>query len=357
VSEAFVDWGVAQRVAAAVVGNAGEPDGAFDSGAVARACADAARSVRAYTGLAAETELPAGEAVARAEWTAMALDSLRELAAPVDRRAADAIDLPGALGTLARRVAGAAGGAEAGGAVGFAGRRVLAQLDVPLAAPERPPRLLFIGPNLAAAHRELGGERDAFLAWIATHELTHAVQFAGVPWLRDRLAGELRALLEAAAGGIEPRRVAAAIGSVITTDPRHAVRRLLQGEAVLALAGPEQRARLERIQATMTLVEGYAEHVMDAADPDRLRERAVLRARLARRREGRGGLGEAIARMLGLELKLRQYRLGKSFCDRVVAERGMAVLNQAWSEPAAMPSPAELEHPDRWLARVAPVAA
>jgi len=128
-------------------------------------------------------------------------------------------------------------------------------------------------------------------------------------------------------------------------------------EAVLALAGPEQRARLERIQATMTLVEGYAEHVMDAADPDRLRERAVLRARLARRREGRGGLGEAIARMLGLELKLRQYRLGKSFCDRVVAERGMAVLNQAWSEPAAMPSPAELEHPDRWLARVAPVAA
>jgi coenzyme F420 biosynthesis associated uncharacterized protein len=356
-SEGFVDWGVARRVAAAVAGSGDDLDAGFDSRAIAPACADAARSVRAYTGLAAETELPAGEAVGRTEWTAMALDSLRELAAPLDRRAADAIDFPSALAPLARRVAGAAGGAEAGGAIGLAGRRVLAQLDVPLAGPGRPPRLLFIGPNLAAAHRELGGDRDAFLAWIATHEMTHAVQFAGAPWLRDHLAGELRALLEAAAGGIEPRRVAAAIGSVITTDPRHAVRRLLQGEAVIALAGPEQRARLERIQATMTLVEGYAEHVMDAADPDRLSERAVLRARLARRREGRGGLGEAIARMLGLELKLRQYRLGKSFCDRVVAERGIAVLNRAWSEPHAMPAPAELERPERWLERVVPAAA
>ena len=353
----FVDWGVAKRLAGVVAGNPSGATGAFDSAAVASACESAAGSVRAYTGLAAGAALPPGEVVGRAEWTRLALESLRELADPVERQAAAALDLPGALGALGRRLAGAAAGAEAGGAVGFAGRRVLAQLDVSLADTKRPARLLFVGPNLAAAHAEIGGEAGAFLDWIATHEMTHAVQFAGVPWLRDHLAGELRALLEGAAGGIEPRRIAAAVRRSLTADPRRAIQALLRGEAVLALAGPEQRARFDRLQAAMSLVEGYAEHVMDAADPERREERAALRARLARRRESRGGLGEAVARMLGLELKLRQYRLGKAFCDRVVAERGIAAVNRAWSAPEAMPSAAELERPELWLARVAPAAA
>ena len=346
-----MDWGVARRVATAIARDGGDTDSRFGPTAVAEACTEAAASVRAYTGLAAGIDLPAGEAVRRPEWAASALDSMRELAAPIDRRAAESIDLPGALGTLARRLAGAASGAEAGGAVGLAGRRVLGQLDVSLGPSERPPRLLFVGPNVAAAHRELGGDADAFLAWIATHEVTHAAQFAGVQWLREHLANELGALLEAAAGGIDPRRLAAALRSAITSDPRRSIQRLLRGEAILALAGPEQRARFDRLQAAMTLVEGYAEHVMDAADPDRREERAELRAGLARRRESRGGLGEAVARMLGLELKLRQYRLGKAFCDRIVAEHGVEALNRAWSGPAALPSLPELERPDRWLAR------
>ena len=60
-----------------------------------------------------------------------------------------------------------------------------------------------------------------------------------------------------------------------------------------------------------------------------------------------------LSRLLGLEMKLRQYRQGKAFCDEVVGRRGIAVLNRAWSEPAALPRPSELERPGRWLARVA----
>jgi coenzyme F420 biosynthesis associated uncharacterized protein len=357
VTDGFVDWGVARRVAAAIAGDPSDMDRRFGSSAVAEACADAAVSVRAYTGLGQATDPPPGESVGRLEWTETALDSLRELSAPIDRRAAESIDLPGPLGPLARGLAGAASGAEAGGAVGFAGRRVLGQLDVPLAGADRPSRLLFVAPNLAAAQREIGGDADAFLSWVATHELTHATQFAAVPWLRDHIAGELGALLDAAAGGIEPGRLATALRRAVTSDPRRAIQRLLHGEAVMALAGPEQRARLDRLQATMTLVEGHAEHVMDAADPSRREERAALRAGLERRRQGRGGLGEAVARMLGLELKLRQYRLGKAFCDRVVAEHGIAELNRAWRDPGSVPSLAELERPDAWLARVARTAA
>ena len=52
-------------------------------------------------------------------------------------------------------------------------------------------------------------------------------------------------------------------------------------------------------------------------------------------------------------MKMRQYRLGKAFCDEVAERRGIETLNLVWSEPAALPRPSELEHPGRWLSRVA----
>ena len=78
-----------------------------------------------------------------------------------------------------------------------------------------------------------------------------------------------------------------------------------------ALAGEKQQALLDELQAAMSVVEGYAEHVMDAAiegEP----EMADLRRRLQARRDQRGGLADAIARVLGLGMKMRQYELGKA---------------------------------------------
>jgi len=57
-------------------------------------------------------------------------------------------------------------------------------------------------------------------------------------------------------------------------------------------------------------------------------------------------------RLLGLELKLRQYETGRRFCDAVVAEEGPAGLARAWSGPAALPSAEELEQPALWTARM-----
>jgi putative hydrolase len=102
----------------------------------------------------------------------------------------------------------------------------------------------------------------------------------------------------------------------------------------------------------MSVIEGHAEHVMDAASRQLDPGYARLRERLEARRESRGGLGEVILRMLGLELKLRQYRLGKAFCDTVVAEAGIEGLNRVWRAPEALPTLAELEQPGGWLGRV-----
>ena len=60
---------------------------------------------------------------------------------------------------------------------------------------ERPPRLLFVLPNLAQVGRSFEADEKEFLTWVALHEVTHAVQFASVPWLHGHLAGLVRDLL------------------------------------------------------------------------------------------------------------------------------------------------------------------
>jgi uncharacterized protein (DUF2342 family) len=71
------------------------------------------------------------------------------------------------------------------------------------------------------------------------------------------------------------------------------------------------------------------------------------------RRGSRGLPWRVLERLLGLELKLRQYENGRRFCDAVVAAGGPEALARAWSGPQALPSTAELDAPQLWLARMA----
>ncbi len=353
----LVDWGLAQRIAVRLAGD-DRGVGPFQQSAVDSACADAVALVGDYTGLQPKQPLPAPELIDRAEWARIGVRSLRELSEELDRGFAAGIRLPGPLGGVARSLAGAAAAAEAGVAVGYGARKVLGQYDLALAGAEREPRLVFVGPNLVAAHSELGEDAGLFLRWIAIHESTHSIQFASVPWLRSHLAGLLDQLIGKATARLDHGSLGAAARGLLRADPRKAIRAVMRGDLPRLLAGPDQALTLDALQATMSVIEGYAEHVMDAAGGRLDRAHARLRARLDARRANRGGLAEVIARLLGMELKLRQYRLGKRFCDEVAAEAGTDGLNEVWRAPEALPTVAELEQPLAWLGRVArPVSA
>jgi putative hydrolase len=117
------------------------------------------------------------------------------------------------------------------------------------------------------------------------------------------------------------------------------------------MVGPEKRETLDRVQAFMAVLEGYAEHVMDAVGADVLDDLPALRSALQRRRRDRSGLLKLLERLIGMDLKMRQYEQGKAFCDAVVARAGIEGLNRVWIAPAAMPSVAELDDAAGWLAR------
>ena len=347
----FIDWRLAERVALGLAGDGGGPR-PFRQPALDAACTDAVALVLDYTHLRPAQELPAPELVERAEWARLGLRTLRELSADFERRISEGISLPGPLGSVARSLGGTAAGMEAGIAVGYGARKVLAQYDVTLVASDRRPRLVFVGPNLATAHAELGEEPGIFLRWIAIHESAHSVQFASVQWLRPHLMRLLDELIKGASARLDLDSLRALARRLFRADPRAVVRTVLRGDLPRLLAGPEESRVLDRLQATMSVIEGHAEHVMDAASKQLDPGYARLRDRLELRRASRSGLGEAISRLLGLELKLRQYTLGKAFCDAVVAEAGIEGLNAVWRGSEALPTLQELEEPRRWLDRM-----
>src|SRR6202012_1490078 len=135
---------------------------------------------------------------------------------------------------------------------------------------------------------------------------------------------------------------------------RRIVKALRQGDLISIVTSNAERETLDRVQATMAVIEGHAEHVMDAVAPDLLPSLPKLRAALDRRRRSQSGLSRLVAKLLGLDLKLRQYEQGKYFCDAIVRERGAAALKHVFSGPEALPTVEELRAPEAWVARNMP---
>ena len=167
---------------------------------------------------------------------------------------------------------------QVGALAGMLSQRVLGQYDLALLDPSTPPRLLLLAPNLAQAASSLGVDRDELVLWVSIHEITHAVQFAGAPWLRDYLGGLLKELIDGLkvtlmggsddeANGTGGRR-ASWIPSMPklpeAVELREIVERARHGELLRLSLGEDRWALVERMQAAMSLIEGHAEHTMDA---------------------------------------------------------------------------------------------
>jgi coenzyme F420 biosynthesis associated uncharacterized protein len=339
-----IDWVAAQWVGELL---AGSPS--FDRSitrSVEPLVEDVAGRVSAYSELEPPANLPPLETVDRGAWIEANLRTMRPLLEPLSARMGS--QRLGALAGPMESFSGLLLGAQVGAVTGILSQRVLGQYDLALLDPDVEPRLLLVAPNLAHAARTLSVNRGQLVAWVTIHELTHAVQFGGVPWLRAHLAGIIKELID----GLEVRISASQV--LKWGDPnnlRELAQRLRHGELMRITLGEQRWSIVERMQATMSLVEGHAEHVMDAVGADLLPALPQLRAAMTRRRENRGTPWKVLERLLGLELKLRQYEVGRAFCDAVVASAGPAGLARVWSAPEALPTTAELAEPALWLER------
>jgi uncharacterized protein (DUF2342 family) len=303
----YVDWDAVAKAAKAST-DPGDLDLTDeDRAAYAADVRDARDRLRSLGGV--EFDLPnAIEIQNRHHWIDANVDTFRRVMAPVEREAPRAI-FPGVTrvvntGTLSVMLA-------------FLGRNVLGQYDPLLlaeAAPaDRDHALYFVHPNIGEVADALDVAEPRFRRWIAFHEVTHAAEFGAAPWLSE-----------------------------------HLETRLERGVDALA-AGDLDREAFAELDATMTAVEGYAELLMDRAFDD---DYADLRAKLDARRRSGGPVARLVRRLLGLGLKRRQYERGAAFFRVVADARGLDGASAVWERPENLPTDAELDDPERRLARV-----
>ncbi len=341
-----VDWDLAVRTAHRLLppGPSASPHRAAAEVARLRSDATTAEAhVRALTGLGAGLQVPAADVVDRPGWVRAAADGMALLT--------NGARVPQPPTALARRVTTSTSGVQAGAVLAYLGSRVLGQYD-PFGGPDRDGRLLLVAPNVFAAQRALGVPAEDFGLWVCLHESTHRLQFTAVPWLRDYFLGEVTRFLSAledSASGLLGRLPDA----LRTARQRWSENGGLDGLALVeVLQGPEQRAVLDRLLALTTLLEGHADHVMDAVGPEVVPSVATIRRRFTSRREGVGLADRLLRALLGVDAKVRQYAQGSAFTRHVVAAVGMAGFNRVWESPVALPTRAEITDPAAWLARV-----
>ena len=347
----LVDWDLAARTAA-VVSRPGPqlpPDPAAAVVAELRAASAAATAhVTGVTGLVSPTGPPV-RVVDRSGWARANAAGFRSLLEPVvaqtfERRGRAP---SGGITAIGSRIAGA----EVGSLLGILSSRVLGQYDpfAPADGDGGPGRLLLVAPNVVHVERELDVAPADFRLWVCLHEETHRVQFSATSWLPEHLVGEIRGLVGELM--VEPAQLAERFGEALRSVPE-LVRGGSSTSLLEAVQTPEQRARLARLTAVMSLLEGHADVVMDLAGPQAVPSVTTIRQRFDARRAGRGVVDQLLRRLLGLEAKMRQYADGARFVRGVLAEVGMTGFNAVWTSPNTLPQPAEIADPQAWVRRV-----
>ena len=296
--------------------------------------------------------------VDRPGWIRANVDGFRVVLEPLveQMRERGSAPPPGSvIGTVGSRVTGM----QAGLILAYLAGRVLGQYelflppdpDAPDPAPAEAPagRLTLVAPNIVMVERELGVDPHDFRRWVCLHEETHRAQFTSVPWLRPYVQQQMTEFL--LASDLDPASILDRLRSAADAVAG-AVRG--GGESLIeAIQTPRQREILDRLTAVMTLVEGHGDYVMDAVGPKVVPSVEEIRAKFSARRHSGSRIEQAIRRILGIDLKMKQYEQGSRFVKTVVDEAGMEVFNKVWTSPETLPTRDEITSPRSWLDRVA----
>ena len=316
--------------------------------------------VAGFTGLEAPPDIARVEAVRRGQWVQSNIEGLRALLEPAATKIGDAIASAQREAMPEQAQAGVAQllgqlsplllGAQVGTVLGTLAQQVLGQYDIAVPRPDGAGALLFVVPNIARFEKDWSLDPTEFRTWIAIHEVTHRFEFAR-PWALTRfreLIDDFTSTLTLDLDELQQR-----LASLDPSNPE-GMQEMLAGQENLfgAVMDDEQRLKLGRIQAFMTAAEGYGDHVMHALGAQMLPSYARIDEAMRRYRETEQ-VDPVFERLLGIEVKREQYRLGRAFCDTAVELTDETTLARMWDSAEALPSMPELEEPRLWLARSA----
>lgn len=295
-------------------------------------------------------------------WAQRTLDAYRplftELATSLGRQADgseadDATDpMLAMMAGLSQMMGPSMMGMAIGSMVGRLATRAFGQYDLPI--PRDTSTLLVIPGSVDAFAEEWGLPVDEMRLWVLAQELTgHAV------YSHRAVRDVISALVRRHVGAFrqDPSGLAEKLGSLDVDggDPMQAMQRALSDPEVLlgAVRSPEQIDLAPVLDAATAAVVGYVDYMVDAVAARLIGGGALRIAEAVRRRRVEAGPEDVfIERLLGMHITSAQVQHGKAFIAGVVDRSGEAALGSLFTRDDGLPTPAELDAPGLWLARL-----
>lgn len=308
--------------------------------------------------------------VTRAQWVQRSLDAYRPLFEKLGTALAqdpgadedpDDLDplsglggdpMAAMLGPLMKMLGPMMLGMTAGSLLGHLAQRSFGQYDLPMPRPASD-ELMVVPSSIEAFGSDWSLDGDDLRLWICLHEITHHAVL-GVDHVRTTLEGllfEYAGGFQSDAAGLESR-----LPEIDPTDT-NALAGLQEmfsdPEVVLgAIVSPAQLALQPRLAALTAAIAGYVDHVMDEIGATLIGSYDQLTEALRRRRVEADPSDRFVDRLLGLELDQAQYDRGAAFVEGIVERAGTEALTRLWSDERNLPTPAEVDAPGLWLARI-----
>jgi putative hydrolase len=243
----------------------------------------------------------------------------------------------------------------AGSMVGHLGQRTLGQYDLPIPRPlgTGADELLLVVPNIDEFADGWSLARDDVRLWVCVHELAHHAVL-GVPHVRAALDGLLQRY--ASSFRNDPSALEDHLGQLDVSNPESltALQDVLGSPDVVlgAITSPEQDALRPQLEALVAVVVGVVDHVLDVVGGKLITTYPMLTEALRRRRVEASDADRFVERLFGLELGQRTYDRGSTFVEGVLERAGDDGLRRLWADAEHLPTPAEVDAPGLWLARI-----
>ncbi len=296
--------------------------------------------------------------VTRAQWATATLDAYRDLLEPIGSVSGQAesdktpIDPAQAMfGQIMKMIGPVMLSMTAGSMVGNLARRSLGQYDLPI--PRDGSELIVVPANIDALADEWSLDPSDLRLWVCLSEMTHHAVLS-VPHVRqrmDKLLADYVGGFEADPDALESRLSDLDLGDADSLSGLQSV--LGDPEVILgAVQSPAQRVLLPQITALVTVIAGYVDWTMDSIGRGLIGSHQRLSEALRRRRVTADAADRFIERMFGLELSQDHYDRGAAFASGVVERAGTEGLARLWHSARELPTPAEVDAPGLWLARI-----
>ena len=241
-----------------------------------------------------------------------------------------------------------------GAMVGRLAQHALGGYVLPVPRPPGKPMLIAL-PNVEDFGRQWSLDADDLRLWVCLHEAVYHAVF-GVEHVRGTVSDLL--LRHASAFETNPRRLEEMLdGFDPLSGGPEALAELQQAmgspDALLgAVRSQAQEALLPQMTALIAAITGYVDHTMDRIGTELIGSYDRLAEALRRHRVEASESDRFVERLLGLELDQDQYERGAAFAAGVVERAGPEGLQRLFTDPANLPTPAEVDAAGLWLARI-----